>query len=80
MPKEKPKTQVINIATVPCPYCTKNIEILKEVTTTKPAVKAEKEERIYAEKSLQTFLTPTPPPAFEEPELEDKKGKRKTES
>lgn len=44
------------IATVKCPHCNKNLDVIKEVNVLQEAVKAEKEITFRAVKSLQTKL------------------------
>jgi len=47
----------LHMCTVECPYCSKIIDVLKEVEIITPAQKAEKKEIWFTEKSVQTTLS-----------------------
>jgi len=47
----------VHVCTIECPDCAKIIEVFKEVEIITPAEKAEKKERYFAEKSIQTTLS-----------------------
>ena len=51
-----PETKKVFVCTVKCPYCTKIIDVLKEVEILVAAQKAEKRERFLTSKSVQTTL------------------------
>lgn len=44
------------LCTVPCPYCEKPMDVIKETEITVPAEPAEKIEKFYATKHQQTKL------------------------
>lgn len=46
----------VKVCTLACPECGKSIDVFKDVEILVAAVKAEKEETYYAEKTVQTTL------------------------
>jgi L-lysine 2,3-aminomutase len=54
--KNKMKNKRVVVCSVECPFCLKQVDVLKEEETITPAQKAEKEVRYFAEKSTQKTL------------------------